>query len=117
MKALAARVIHYFDERKMLLCLVLAISLVLLMTAASLRAYYLSDVSHLDLSRPGHEKSRSDVMTPGNETRFEAAGPVDATALKTFQQLYDKKRTALNALGRFDGNALGDDQMKLTTNE
>ncbi len=78
--------------------------------------YNYSDVSRLDISRPGYESLRKSVVKD-EATTFDANGTLNSKDIEDFQKLYDKKRQALNALGKFDGDALNDDQLKIVPSE
>lgn len=96
--------------------LVLAVLIAALTTTVGIKLYKNNDVSRLDLSLPGHEKSRENIesVDPNN---FEGVGPVNLDVVDNFQKLIDKKRAALNVLDKFDGDRLTDDSLKITTNQ
>lgn len=98
--------------------MLIAVAAAAVITVIGLRLYLLDDVSRLDASLPGREKIRSSL--PGadeSDKQFGPTGPVDQRALSDFQALYTKKRTALDALGRFDDTVLELDSLRITTNE
>ena len=108
-----SRLRNFFAERRILLGIIGVVTVALAMTVVSVWIYNLSDVARLDISRPGYEEARQSVIK-GNETlQFSATGDLDQTAFETFEQLFDERRQALQAIGKFDGNGLNDDQLKL----
>jgi hypothetical protein len=90
-----------------------AVVVACVLTLVSMWAYNVSDVARLDVSRPGYEKVREEVKKSEDTKKFNAAGALDKNALQDFQDLYDERLKNLNELGRFDGNVLDDDQLKL----
>lgn len=110
------RIAAFFGERRILLIIILAVLIAALMTVVSLRLYDLDDVSRLDVSLPNRESIRS--STGEDEVqKFNSTGALDAQALSDFQTLYTKNRSALDALGKFDGDALSSDSLKIGPNE
>ena len=114
--SVVGRLREYFKGRQILLGLIGAIMLALILTTVSLRFYMLSDVSHLDLSLPGHEKSRAGVE-PEKQTKFDATGPIDSNVMNNFQKLFSDNRKDLDALDKFDGTPLDDKHLTIGTNE
>jgi|GEM_PF-3916985 len=110
------RMTAYFVERQIILALAFAVVIALIMTVVSLKLYDLDDVSRLDVSLPNREGIRSST---DEETlqRFDSSGVLDAQAIADFQALYSKNRAALDALGKFDSDALSTDSLKIGPNE
>lgn len=110
------RIAHYFAERRIILALAFSVVVALIMTVISLKLYDLDDVSRLDVSLPNREGIRSST---DEETlqRFDSAGVLDTQAIADFQALYSKNRAALDALGKFDSDALSSDSLKIGPNE
>lgn len=106
----------YFAKRRMLLGIILAVVIALVMTAVSLRLYDLDDVSRLDVSLPNRESIRLSA-NEGEVQNFGASGALDAKALDDFQALYSKNRSALEALGKFDSDALSSEALRISPNE
>lgn len=116
MNTVVAKVKEFFYTRQILLLLLSAVLVATLTTAVGVKLYNMSDVSRLDLSLPGHEKSRKDVGIE-EQIKFEANGSIDSKVLDDFQKLFDEKRSSLKALHKFDGDLLNSDKLKITTNE
>ena len=100
-KALA----DFFSKRQILLGIVSAILIASLMTLVSLKLYDLDDVSRLDVSLPKRESIRPST-SENDVQKFNSSGRLDDQALSDFQSLFTKNRLALDALGRFDSDAL-----------
>lgn len=110
------RVKTYIVERRIIIALVFAILIAFIMTFVSLKLYDFDDVSRLDVSLPNREGIRSST---DEETlqKFDSSGKLDAHAISDFQTLYSKNRAALDALGKFDSDALSSDSLKIGPNE
>lgn len=108
---------QFIAERKIIIALGIATVVAVIAASVSVWAYNVSDVSRLDISRPGYEEARDSVIKGDESISFGATGTLDADAMKDFQSLYDDKHQKLDAIGSFDGNLLSDDLLKTTTSE
>ena len=88
-----------------------------MMTAISLSLYASSGTLQLDLSRPGYEAARKNIINPDDTSTFSASGPVDAKALEQYQKLFDAQRKEMNTLSRFKDNGLSDPSLGLSEPE
>lgn len=112
-----ARVRLFLVEHTILLGLLVALMVGLVMTSVSIWIYNSSDVSRLDISRPGYEKARESVIKGDETLQFGATGTLDSNAMKDFQQLFDEKREKLDAIGSFEGEIQSDGQLKAAVSE
>lgn len=112
-----AGVKRFLIEHKILLGLLVALAVSLIMTSVSIWIYNSSDVSRLDISRPGYEKARESVIKGDETLQFGATGTLDSNAMKDFQQLFDERREKLDAIGSFDGEIQSDGQLKAVSTE
>jgi hypothetical protein len=110
------RITDYFLERKLFLGIILAVIIALTMTAVSLKLYDLDDVSRLDVSLPNRESIRSSIKETDSQS-FGSTGVLDSKAIGDFQALFTKNRSALDALGKFDSDALSDASLQVGANE
>lgn len=111
-----SRLKNYIVERRIILALTFAILIAFIMTFVSLKLYDLDDVSRLDVSLPNRENIRSSTDEEALQ-RFDSTGELDVQAIADFQALYSKNREALDALGKFDSDALSSDSLKIGPNE
>lgn len=107
----------YFDHRRIILVILFSILIALAMTAVSLRLYDMDYVSRLDVSLPSREDLRTKTSTGDNTDKFDSIGPLDAQTFSDFQSIYTKNRAALNATGKFDGDSLSNDSLRVGSNE
>lgn len=110
------RITDFFAKRRLLLGIIFAVIIALVMTSLSLHLYDRDDVSRLDVSLPNRENIRSSAGE-SEVQKFDSSGPLDAQALSDFQKLYTKNRSALDALGKFDSDALSSDSLRIGPNE
>lgn len=109
------KLVTYFSERRILLGIILAVIIALIMTVISLRLYDIDDVSRLDVSLPNRESTRPNEDS--EVQKFDSSGTLDSKAISDFQSLYSKNRSALDALGKFDGDSLSNDSLQIGSNE
>lgn len=110
------RATAYLVERRIILVIILAIVIAFTMTLVSLRLYDMDDVSRLDVSLPNRENIRSSTKEDDIQ-KFDSSGVLDEQAFADFQALYTKNRSALDALGKFDGDALSSESLQIGSNE
>lgn len=111
---LSQKIGEFFKKRKLMTGVILAVTMALALTLVSMTIYVLSDVARLDISRPGYEKLRESVIKNETTDKFEANGLLDKQSVQDFQEIFREKRRLLEPIGRFDGNPLGDEELKLT---
>lgn len=97
--------------------IVLVIAIGLTMTAISLSLYASSGTLQLDLSRPGYESARKEIINPDDISKFSQTGPVDAKALEQYQKLFDSQRKEMNTISKFKDNGLSDPSLGLSAPE
>ena len=114
MRSQFRRLVDFFTQRQLLLGVIVTIVAALSLTAFSIWSYNGSDVARLDISRPGYESARGSVIKGGETTNFSATGELDAKALNDFQKLFDSKRKAMQAIGKFESDALDNEQLKIS---
>ncbi len=102
-------------RHQLTLAIVLTVVIALIMTAVSLSLYVSSGTLQLDLSRPGYESARKELIKPEDKTDYASNGPVNKQALDEYQKLFDAQRTELNRIGRFKDQGLSDDTLMLST--
>jgi hypothetical protein len=91
-----------------LLAIIGVIILTLILTITSVAIYVSSGVSSIDLSRPGYEQIRGQLIDSDTNRTFSSDGPVDAASLKEFNELYDSQLKELQALGTYSESSIDD---------
>lgn len=107
-KAVAAK--HQFT-----MAITLTIIVAFIMTAVSLSLYVSSGAIQLDLSRPGYEAARKELIKPEEKKDFAANGPINKEALDEYQKQFDAQRTELNRIGKYEDKGLDDDALVLSS--
>lgn len=102
------------SKHQLTLAILLTIAVAFLMTAVSLSLYVSSGTLQLDLSRPGYEAARKELIKPEDKQEFATSGPINKQALEEYQKQFDAQRTELNRIGKFKNNALDDDSLTLS---
>ena len=97
------------------MAIALTVIIAFIMTAVSLSLYVSSGTLQLDLSRPGYESARKDLIKPEEKKDFATNGPIDKEALDEYQKQFDAQRTELNRIGKFKDQGLNDDSLTLST--
>lgn len=111
------RVRQIAERHRFLLAIFAVIAIGCIMTAISLSLYASSGTLQLDLSRPGYEAARKEIINPDDTSTFSASGPVDKKALDQYQKLFDAQRKEMNTLSRFKDNGLSDPALGLSEPE
>ena len=93
--------------------MVITILIAFTMTAISLSLYSSSGTLQLDLSRPGYETARKEIINPEDKDEFATNGPINKKSLEEFQALYDAQRKELNSIGKYNDKGLDDESLTL----
>ena len=98
---------------KLPLALTGAIAVSILLTIISVTWYTLGGASKLDLSRPGYERERTQVLTTETQKTYDTTSPVTKSAVDDFLKEYDDRSKELSGFGTFSDNALDDSNIEL----
>lgn len=83
------------------------------LVGVALGLYNTSGAAQVDLSRPDYEAIRSQATKDKNDESFNATGTLDQAALKSFEDMYDKRATKVVGVDSFDAAALSEDSLQL----
>jgi hypothetical protein len=98
---------------KLPLALTGAIMVSLALTIISVVWYNLDGSSKLDLSRPGYEHERTEVLTNDTQKTYDTTSPVTKSAIDDFLKEYDSRSKELGGYGSFTDQALDDNNIQL----
>ena len=98
---------------KLPLALTGAIILSVALTIVSVSWYSLDGSSKLDLSRPGYERERTEVLTTDTQETYDTTSPITKSALNDFLKEYDDRTKELSGYGNFSDGALDDNNIQL----
>lgn len=89
----------------------IAVSAVLVIVSLSL--YNSSGAAQLDLSRPGYQSVRKNVVYDNDTSTYPASGQFDREAFELFIKLYDKRAEKVLVESAYDPAALSDESLQL----
>lgn len=98
------------DENRSRLPLVLgiAVGVALVMTVISVSIYILGGFYKLDLSRPGYEIEREDVVTDQEVRNYDTTSPISPEQATESLDEFDTRLKSLDNYGDFNDDALND---------
>lgn len=102
-------------RHRFMMAIVLTVVIACIMTAISLSLYVSSGTLQLDLSRPGYESARKELIKPEDKKDFAINGAIDKQALEEYQKQFDTQRAELNRIGKFKDHGLSDDSLTLSS--
>lgn len=102
-----------FRGPKLPLALTGAILVSLVLTVISVSWYTLDGSSKLDLSRPGYERERTEVLTNDTQKTYDTTSPVTKGVINDFLKEYDSRTKELSGYGNFSDGALDDNGIQL----
>ena len=100
------RLRQYLMKRQIIIAVTLAVLFSLLLTGINMYLYTISDASRIDASTPGREALRAKLNDTTETVKFDSSGKLDAAALADFQKLFDKEKSGMSVLGKFEGDEL-----------
>lgn len=95
---------------------ILALLIALVLTSISMALYISSGASRLDLSRPGYESARNEVVRSTDSETFSATGPMNTSVANDFQNRFTRHRDTLNKLDTYGTSALDDTELQIAPN-
>lgn len=96
------------------LALTAAILLSIVLTCISVAWYSLDGSSKLDLSRPGYEQVRTQVLSNDTQKTYDTTSPVTKSAIDSFITEYDNRSKELQSYGSFSDGTLDDNNIQLS---
>lgn len=97
---------------KIAIFVVASIAVALVLVFTSMKLYYSSDASRVDLSRPEYAAHRSKIVKDNKvDHRFEAQGPINKESLEDFLKKYNKEADKVTKVRAFSNDVLSDSQL------
>ncbi|MCL2037755.1 DUF2868 domain-containing protein [Candidatus Saccharibacteria bacterium] len=104
----------FVNQHQLASMIVIALLVASLMTGLSLWLYRTSGAFRLDLSRPGYEQVRGDVIHDSKEEKpFSSSGKLTPEVIDDFNARLNKQQNDLSKMGNFGGEALSDSNLGL----
>lgn len=110
LRRLAGKAVH---GPKLPLALTGAILLSIALTIVGVSWYSLGGSSKLDLSRPGYERERTEVLTTDTQETYDTTSPITKSAINDFLKEYDDRSKELSGYGNFSDGSLDDNNIQL----
>jgi hypothetical protein len=83
-----------------------AIAIAMFLVGVAMALYNSSGAAQLDLSRPGYQSVRDQVMSGDSFEGFPASGPIDKETLEQFRQLYSEQSKQATSVDAFGGDVM-----------
>lgn len=100
-------------DKRLPLALTIAISLSVFLVIISVWLYSSGGYDRLDLSRPGFEHERKQVLQGETQQTYDTTSPVTKKAIDDFLKEYDGHSRDLNSYGNFRDQVLDDGNLQL----
>lgn len=101
------------DGHRFLLFVLGSIGVAVILVLASMALYVSSGASQLDLSRPGYEAIREQIIDNNSFKGFSASGELDEAALKEFDKLYAQKLKEAQSVDAYGGDVLSPQSLQI----
>lgn len=100
-------------KHKFMVLVGITIVVSLFLVGVALALYRSSGAAQLDLSRPGYQSVRDQVVRTEDFDGFPSTGPLDKEALDKFRKMYDAKAKEATAVDSFGGNVMSDKALSI----
>lgn len=94
-----------------------AIAIALFLVGVAMALYNSSDAAQLDLSRPGYQSVRDQVVSTDDFDSFPASGLIDKAALEQFRKLYSEQANEATGVDAFGGDVMSDKNLSIDAPE
>jgi len=108
-----SRMVLWWMQRRFftMIAITIVVSMVLVIVAMSL--YNSSGAAQLDLSRPGYQAVRKDVVQDKDAVAYPSTGELDQAAIDQFNKMYSTRAKSVSGASSFDPGAMSDDALQL----
>lgn len=94
-----------------------AIAISLFLVGVSMALYNSSGAAQLDLSRPGYQSVRDQVVSTDDFDSFPTSGAIDKETLDQFRQLYSEQASQATSVDAFGGDVMSDKALSIDAPE
>ncbi len=102
-------------KRRLVVALGLAIFASLVLTAVSLTIYKVGDYYRYDLSRPGYESERSNVVSTTTTITYDTSSAFSKEDIDSSISEFDGHTQNISKYNTFGDSSLSDEDLQLTT--
>lgn len=100
-------------HRRLPVALGLAVMASLVLTFVSVYLYSSGGFSRFDLSRPGYEQEREEVVRAEPQKTYDTSSPVTPQVINDFLQEFDTRTHDLTTYGGFSADSLSDEELQI----
>lgn len=93
------------------------ILIAMFLVGVAMALYNNSGAAQLDLSRPGYQSVRDQVVSTDDFTSFPASGAIDQQALDQFRSLYEEQSKQATNVDAFGGDVMSDKALSIDAPE
>jgi hypothetical protein len=105
------------QQYRFLAMMIGAIAIAMFLVGVAMALYNTSGAAQLDLSRPGYQSVRDQVMSTDTFDSFPSSGPIDKATLEQFRQLYDEQAKQATSVDAFGGDVMSDKALSIDAPE
>ncbi|HZJ34825.1 MAG TPA: hypothetical protein VFD55_02300 [Candidatus Angelobacter sp.] len=99
--------VSFRSKYRFLLLIVISILVASILVLISMAMYNGSGAAQLDLSRPGYNEVRDQVITDDSDFKnYSNTGPIDQSSISEFKLLFEKQSQKIEAFDAFGGDPL-----------
>jgi len=99
--------VSFRSKHRFLLLIVLSILIASILVLISMAMYNGSGAAQLDLSRPGYNNVRDQVITDDNDLRnYSNTGPINQSSISEFKLLFEQQSKKIETIDAFGGDPL-----------
>jgi hypothetical protein len=109
--------LNRLQQYRFVAMMAVAIAISLFLVGVSLALYNSSGAAQLDLSRPGYQSVRDQVVSTDSFDSFPASGPIDRDVLDQFRKLYDEQSKQATGVDAFGGDVMTDKALSIDAPE
>lgn len=105
------------QQHRFIVMVVCAIAIAMFLVGVAMALYNTSGAAQLDLSRPGYQSVRDQVVSSDTFDSFPSSGPIDKATLEQFRQLYNEQAKQATSVDAFGGDVMSDKALSIDAPE
>lgn len=102
-----------FERHRFMVMIVCSIAIAMFLVGVSMALYNSSGAAQLDLSRPGYQSVRDQVVSTDEFDSFPASGEITKEALDKFRELYDAQAEKVTDVDAFSGDVMSEKALSI----
>lgn len=105
------------EQYRFIAMLLGAVAIAMFLVGVSMALYNNSGAAQLDLSRPGYQSVRDQVVSTDSFDSFPASGMIDQEAIDQFRQLYEGQAKQATNVDAFGGDVMSEKALSIDAPE